>query len=207
MKNMKITLSALALSLSVLAGCAAAEENKLYDKGLEAAAQIKEMTESESYLQFMSGSQMITDHLKDAGAKDPQSPKAVYRITIEEALKVFGLDEIEGFSDSLKDMLRDRCYSAVAQQINAMGGAELIAASSVCTTSKSFRDEAFHGNVIYLYVYEDAAPVMVSFSEEEDQTVCASASLILYDGFKFGIPEEIKTFFDDIPVEVEEITR
>ena len=78
-------------------------------------------------------------------------------------------------------------------------------ASSVCTVGKTFVNENATEDVIYLYTYENALPVAVTFTIGEDQAVSASGVFVMYDGFTCGSADEIKSFFSDIIVDVTEV--
>ena len=90
-------------------------------------------------------------------------------------------------------------------QINGMSGVENLAASSVCTVSKIFVNENVADDVIYLYTYDDAVPVAVTFTVGEDQAVSANGVFVMYDQFTCGSSDEIKEFFSDISVDVTEV--
>lgn len=208
MKTIKRVLFAGLLLMLMTAGFAGAEENKLYEKGIGIAAQVKEMSENDAYLQAISGSERLLKHLESVKGVDPEHPAAVYQIRFEGDgyLPMLGLKESDIVSQTLRDDLRARSHTALIQQVNAMGGAELIAASSICTSSTNFIDEAFEGDVIYLYVYENAVPVMVAFSSGAEQIVRATGSPILCDMFTAGSQEEIQNFFEGMPIVVEAVS-
>lgn len=208
MKRMQCVFFAGLLLMLMPTGFAGAQENKLYEKGIEIAVQVKEMSENDAYLQAISGNQQVIKHLEGVSAVDPEHPAAVYQIRFEgdDHLPMLGLKESDIVSQALRDDLRAKCHTALIQQINAMGGAELIAASSICTTSRNFIDEAFEGDVLYLYVYEDAAPVMVAFSSGSEQIVRATGSPVLCDAFATGSQEEIQNFFAGMPIEVDRVS-
>lgn len=84
-------------------------------------------------------------------------------------------------------------------------GVENLAASSVCSVGKTFVSENATENMIYIYVYEGAAPVAVTFILGEDHTVSATGTFILYDGFTCGSAEEIQSVFSDIAINVSEV--
>ena len=208
MKTIKRVFFAGLLLMLMAAGLAGAEGNKLYEKGIEIAAQVKEMSENDAYLQAISGRQRVLKNLEGVSAIDPEHPAAVYQIRFEGDghLPMLGLKESDIVSQALRDDLRARSHTALIQQVNAMGGAELIAASSICTSSRNFIDEAFEGDMIYLYVYDNAVPVMVAFSSGAEQIVRATGSPILCDMFTAGSQEEIQNFFEGMPIQVETVS-
>ena len=99
---------------------------------------------------------------------------------------------------------RPQRRSSLMTQVNSMAGAETLAATSMCTVSKTFVSENADSDVTYLYTYADAAPVAVSFTVGEDHAVSASGSFVLYDGFTCSSEAEIKSFFSYLTVDVTE---
>ena len=108
-------------------------------------------------------------------------------------------------SDTLKEYVTSRAQATVATQINAAGGASMIAASSVCTAGKTFVNKELKENTVYLYTFESGTPVMVSFLVGEDGAVSASGSFIFNEDFKTDTEEDMEQFFSEFGVEVERI--
>lgn len=195
-----------------LAACGAAKEMKepksLYAHGLDVISMLSEMTRSESFIGIYTANSEIKDIILALGDNSYEQPDAVYAITVPEDILtgMAELSNLEGASEELKNYLMQRVMASLMSQINAMSGVENLAASSVCTVSKTFVSENATENVIYIYVYEDTAPVAVTFTLGEDHTVSATGTFILYDGFTCGSAEEIQTVFSDITVNVTEVT-
>lgn len=61
--------------------------------------------------------------------------------------------------------------------------------------------------MIYLYTYENAFPVAVTFTVGEDGSVSASGIFVLYEEFTCGSAEEIEAFFSDLGVVVNEVKQ
>lgn len=195
-----------------LAACGAAKEMKepksRYAHGLDVISMLSEMTRSESFIGIYTANSEIKDIILALGDNSYEQPDAVYAITVPEDILtgMAELSNLEGASEELKNYLMQRVMASLMSQINAMSGVENLAASSVCTVSKTFVSENATENVIYIYVYEDTAPVAVTFTLGEDHTVSATGTFILYDGFTCGSAEEIQTVFSDITVNVTEVT-
>lgn len=134
-------------------------------------------------------------------------PKAVYAISvIDDSLTAMaGLDQLDHAPAELKAFLMQRILGSLMTQVNGMSGVENLAASSICTAGKTFVHENLAEDVIYLYTYENAFPVAVTFTAGEDQAVSANGVFVLYDGFTCGSAEEIKSFFSYITVDVTEV--
>lgn len=184
-----------------------AETRSLYAQGLEVVQLMSEMTQAEEYTELHTGSGEIKEIVEQLGTAEYSVPKAVYAISVtEETLAgMAGFSDMAGASEELKDFLMQRTLSALMTQVTAMGGVENLAAASVCTVGKTFINENADDNSIYLYAYDNAAPVAVTFIVGEDHTVSANGVFVLYDGFTCASADEIKSFFSDIPVKVTEV--
>ena len=195
-----------------LAACGATRETQnsksLYAHGLDVISMLSEMTRSESFIGIYTANSEIKDIILALGNHSYETPDAVYAITVPEdtLMGMAELSNMEGASEELKNYLTQRVMASLMSQINAMSGVENLAASSVCTVGKTFVSEDATDNVIYIYVYEDTAPVAVTFTLGEDHTVSASGTFIFYDGFSCGSAAEIQSSFGDIEVIVTEVT-
>lgn len=211
MKKLIALVLALVIMVLSLSACSNNESNSktksLYAQGLEIVQLMSEMTRTEEYVDIHTGDSKIKTIISDISTGDYSSPKAVYAISIsdENLAAMAELDSLENASEELKTFLMNRVLGSLMTQINGMSGVEKLAASSVCTVGKSFVNENATVNVIYLYTYENALPVAVTFTVGEDQAVSASGVFVLYDEFTCGSADEIKAFFIDIIVEVTEV--
>ena len=185
MKMKKAVCSLLAILMLVsFAGCAGVENSKsLYEQGIEVISMMTEMAESEAYLEALSGSQELKDKVLHIGTKTPETPEVVYEVMVEEdaVLQMLNLSDLSGFSENLQKNLRSRIYSVIASQINATEGVTALAASRACTASKSFLNDEMSGNKLFLYVYKDGAPVLVSFTSNDEGIVSATGSFLFKD--------------------------
>jgi len=206
-----VIILALAMALSFSA-CGSnkdhAETKSLYAQGLEVVQLMAEMTNTEAYIDIHTGDSAIKDIIQSISNGDYSAPKAVYAISItdENLTAMAELGNLDNASEELKSVLMQRVLGSLIPQINGMSGVENLAASSVCTVGKTFVDENAAENAIYLYTYENATPVAVTFTVGEDQAVSASGVFVMYDGFTCGSADEIKSFFSDITVEVKEVS-
>lgn len=184
-----------------------AEAKSLYAQGLKIVQLMSELTQSAEYIDFYTGNNEIKSVIQNISAGGYTTPKAVYAISIadENLAAMTELNNPNNASDELKSFLTQKALSALMIQINSMGGVENLAAASVCTVGKTFVNENAKENVIYLYTYDNAVPVAVTFLVGEDQSVSASGVFVMYDGFTCGSVEEIKSFFNSITVEVTEV--
>lgn len=210
MKKWLSAVLALVMIMS-LSACGSKEEvsgKSLYDHGLDVVSLMVEATRSEAYVEIYTGSDAIMEVLQGIGEGDFTSPKAVYSITADDEviLGTANLGNLDGVSEDLQSALVSKVYGTLITQLNGLSGVEKLAASSVCTMGKTFVDNSVTDNVIYLYTYENALPVAVTFTVGEGGAVSAGGTFIMYEEFTCGSAEEIKAFFSEFDVEVNEMT-
>ena len=197
----------IVLSLSACSDKGNAERKSLYEQGLEIVQLLSEMTQTEGYADVYTGNSEVKAVIQSISTSDYSSPKAVYAISAadDDLAAMVELNRLGNVSDELKNFLLRRARSALMTQINSMSGVENLAASSVCTAGKSFVSENTAEDVIYLYTYENARPIAVTFTIGENHSVSASGLFVMYDGFTCGSAAEIESFFSDISVDVSEV--
>ncbi|MBR4291193.1 MAG: hypothetical protein IKT52_11235 [Oscillospiraceae bacterium] len=193
--------------LLLLTACTSnAPEPSLYDRGLEVIALMHDAINSDAYLDMLSANEDMRTIIDEAAAGDYNAPAAAYSISfMPDALNAVG--DLSALPETLLDTVSHRLISAVTTQVNAFGGVEILAASTMCTVGKTFVCSELKEDIIYLYVFENGCPVAVTFTGGEDQTVCASANVIFYEDFPTSDAQSIQEFFGDKGVTVTDISR
>lgn len=206
-----VAITALAMVLS-LSACSnnknsAETSSSLYAQGLQIVQLMAEMTETEEYIELYTGSNEIKRVIQNISRGDYVTPKAVYAISVtnENLAAMVELDNLNNPSEELKNFLMQRVFVSLMTQLNGMSGVDNLAAASVCTVSKAFVAENVTDDVIYLYTYENALPVAVTFTVGENQAVAANGVFVMYDEFTCNSAEEIKAFFSELEVKVTEV--
>ena len=198
----------LALCLALLLGsCGGKPEKSLYAQGLELVSVMEEMAGSETYLSTLSSDDALTQRLRAVAAGNFSEPKAVYEIKLPESLfsELSGM-EPEEVSALLWENLQAKAVSSVFNHINALGGVEPLAAAAMCTAGRSFVNSALKENIIYLYTYENAVPVAVTFLKGGDGAVSASGCFVLYEDFPTGSASEVAAALSDFSAQVQEVS-
>ena len=186
------------------------EATSFYSEGLEIVRLMSEMVQSEEYIDLVTGDTGLKAIVQELADGDYSSPKAVYAISFsdETLLAMTGLDASDSMSEDLKSLILQRTLGSLVTQLNGRSGVEHLAVSGLCTASKTFVNENADGNVIYLYTFDNAVPIAVTFTAGENKAVSASGVFVLYDMFPCGSADEIKSFitaYEDFAVEVTEI--
>ena len=212
MKRLKIIVPVISLAALLLLGScsktAASPSSELYHQGLALVSEMNEAIQSEAWVSLFTGDTAVREILSNAGQGDFSQPKAVYEIQFSDqaVTSLTGQADLTGFPESLQKRIHAAIQSAAPSQINALDGAETLAAASICTVSDTFVCDNLTQNTLYLYTYETAVPVMVSFVTGQDGAVLATGVPILSDSFSPDSPENVQLFLEGFGAQVSEIT-
>lgn len=213
MKHLKILVPAISLATLLFFGACnskttSSPASELYHQGLALVSAMNEAVQNEAWVSLFTGDPAVREILSNAGQGDFSQPKAVYEIQFSDqaVTSLTGQADLTGFPESLQKRIHAAIQSAAANQINAMDGAETLAAASICTVSDTFVCDGLTENILYLYTYENATPVMVSFVVGQDSAVLATGVPILSDSFSPDSPENVQLFLEDFGAQVSEIT-
>lgn len=214
--KVKKVISTLAAFVMAISLCACGGNNasgnsvsdkSLYDQGLEVISLMAEAASAEEYVAAYTGNPEIMEIIQNIGNGDYATPTAVYSLSVsdEVLLSMLGLENPNGISAELKDNLLSRAFGSLITQINGYAGVNSLAASSVLTLGKSFVDSSLTEDVIYIYTFENALPVAVSFTVGENGSVSAGGNFIMYEEFTCGSVAEVQEFFSEFGAEVTEV--
>lgn len=206
MKTVAVTLVSM-LSLSACGNSQSNPETKsLYVQGLEVVQLMTEMIQSEEYINATAPDDLKST-IQELADGNYSKPKAVYSISAsdKEIAKLAEFNEFDNISDNLKSFVSSKLCNSMINIINSRGGVEDIAVVGVCSAGKTFVNENADGNIIYLYTYDNSAPIAVTFITGDDNTVSANGTFVMYDKFICNSADEIKDFFSYITVEVTEV--
>ena len=156
---------------------------------LKVAAALTEMLDeiasSDDYVSLMGGGGNIQETIRAWGTHRHAVPRAVYQVELSTTPENDALQPLRDHaSDALWKQATSRINSALASQINAAKGAETLAASAICTVQTAFTTAGDMEQIHYILLYDDAAPVMVSFTpypQESGAAVTASATFLALD--------------------------
>ncbi len=197
----------IVIALIMVPGLSACSESKdnadtksFYAQGLEVIQLMSEMARTEEYLNSVGAGSSQIEVIQKIGTGDYSSPKAVYAISVtdDNLAAMTELNRLGNASEELRNYLMQRVFGSLMTVINGMSSTVSVTASTVCSAGKTFVNQNAAEDVIYLYTYEDASSVAVTFIIGEEQTVSASGTFVLNDQFTCGSADEIKSFFSDV---------
>lgn len=184
-------------------------DKTLYEHGLDVIELMVEATRNEAYMEIFSTSEDIAEVLSAIGEGDYEEPDEVLAVTggADAFADLLSLNDIDGLSKDLDKNLNNRVFGSVITQLNARAGSMALAASSICSMGKTFVDEDVEENVLYIYIYEDANAVAVTFIPGEDGAVSAGGTFIMDKNFKDELEdlEELEEECEELGLNIEEV--
>lgn len=165
----------------------------LYEKGLEIVQEMYMLAGDDAYIQLASGGS-VDDMVKSISELDYGKPANVYRVTNPESsfdmMMAFASESEEELSEAAKEHIYNTSGSGVANTLNArLGGTMNVAVASVLNCYKCFVCEALENVEMYIYAYEDAYPVLITFIPGEDGAVSASGCFLIVESL-IGIDKD-----------------
>ena len=194
MKMKKIFL--ILAAAVVLSSCANAKGNKtLIEQGLSLASLMREKANSDAYFAifgFLSGSDFeLAQKIREMGEGDVSKPTAVYRVggnfsefynTILSGFNDVLDDEARQLSPELKADIEKALLSGMASSLNAKQGySRLVTAANILASETVFDCPELKEDCLYIFTFEKAHPVAVSFTRGQGNAVSAKASFLLVD--------------------------
>lgn len=189
-----------------------ADDETLYEHGMELAGLLEEMLSSPEYFEMMGGSDRLGEVIDALMGADLSEPEGAYIVTLpEEALPML-MDsaevDMDRFSGGLRDFMERRMISSVPSILNSRQGAETLAAASILTVSDAWAGEDLELGCYLILSYHDVCPVMVSFCGD-DGVVTGTATMLIGEPMKEDSVDGVQQLFSYLGIEcdVEEVDR
>ncbi|MGN0435045.1 MAG: hypothetical protein ACI4D8_00270 [Wujia sp.] len=158
----------------------------LTDRGLDIISSMSNLAGNESYRKLIGGSEDIEAIIKEISSMNYSSPKQVYKVAnLDEISKLYlsmsGLD-LESLDEENKEIIINKLAQGIGNIIMAQkSGVKELAASGAIVRQELFVDKSVKECVLYIYTYDDAYPVLISFVPGKDGAVSANASYLIID--------------------------
>ena len=210
MKKKVLVVLFVILILSLTACGSKKEQVSLYERGLEVVDLLDEMADSQSYVQMFTGNTQISEVIQSNTNGDYSKPQTVYEVVLQKD-NYQGLLENEdtqiAMSDELERIMEKKVNASLITQMNAYGGSENLAASTICTTDIFFVNSEIKEDVIYIYVYENTAPVAITFLQEGNDIVSANGTFMFGEELINLTEETILQLFEGTYVTVQKVEK
>lgn len=210
MKKKNLVIFSVILILSLTACGSKKEQSSLYEQGLEVVNLMNEMADSQSYVQMFTGNTQIGEVIQSNTNGDYSKPQAVYEVVLQKDnyQGLLGNEDTQtAMSDKLERITEKKVNASLITQMNAYGGSENLAASTICTAGISFVNSKVKEDVIYIYVYENTAPVAVVFLQEGDDIVSANGTFMFGEELMNLTEESISRLFEGTYMTVQKIEK
>ena len=197
----KPLLLLLILNVAVLNLFAKPSKKTLVEQGLYLASLMKEKASCDSY--FAEASLKDDDDLfatlSEFSSDDVSKPTAVYKISgnfTEFMQGIQATPDTKAFSPVLRKEFELSMLSGFPALWNfsATNSVSCVAAASVISSHKVFVSKEISESCIYVFTFEDAYPVAVTFECGEDNAVFATATFVLDRHF----PKSLEDMFPEI---------
>lgn len=227
-KRIGLLCTAIICCLCLAAGCGTKKEedksdktsetsetsSSLYEEGLLLVSDVYELASDETYIDVMI-SEDLKEHTNQIAACSYDRVSGVYRVGNAEGIWNLALLSFEMEQGSLSEAAQRSIRNAGAKIANIwigrMGGVEQLAAASVLMVSSCFVNTSLLQPEVYIYTYEDAYPVWVSFVPGKDGAVSANAQCLYWDGMRGADADAINAAISDMGIlfslELEEVTE
>lgn len=210
MKKKILVVLFVILILSLTACGSKKEQVSLYERGLEVVDLLDEMADSQSYVQMFTGNTQISEVIQSNTNGDYSKPQAVYEVVLQKDnyQGLLGNEDTQiAMSDELERIMEKKVNASLITQMNAYGGSENLAASTICTTDIFFVNSEIKEDVIYIYVYENTAPVAITFLQEGNDIVSANGTFMFGEELMNLTKESISQLLEGLYVTVQEVER
>lgn len=186
----------------------ASSGKSLAEHGMDLIALIQDMVSDNVYATiYMGSSQAVTDEIAKLGEGDYSAPQAVYKVTVPNLAAfldatIAANGSANTLSEPLKEYMRSRMILTVASMVNNMYGSAAIAAATICTAAGTFVSDELTENMLYVYVFENAHPILITFFQGEDSTVSATAMPLFAELPGSATADDVKALFSNKGFEI-----
>ncbi len=183
MKKLVLKLAAVVLFIPLCACSVGAVNNMdpLYKEGLESVQIVDKMAESEEYITLYTANNPISEIIKEIGKQDYKAPKATYKVTVsKEALDKATLAQgVTNLPEEILPDVRTRMFTSIPSRLNALNGAETLAATTCITSGNCFIAENVTDYTMYFYLYDGKYAAAVAFIPYENNIVSSNTTILV----------------------------
>ena len=147
---------------------------------------MSEMVDSENYGSLYNLPAAYDKTISNLRDGNYSKSSAVYELSISEDELFESIDtsiDKESFSEDLYKHICSSAYASFASRINQKGGIEAVSVSTAFSAQKSFVNKEMNANKVYLYVFENGCPILITFVAGEDGSFRAIGYFIINDTF------------------------
>ena len=166
-----------------------------------------EMSQEEDYIRAFYNEPAVIMTLESIGECDYTAVKNVYAVTVDadEVFAELQLGSIGNISDTLRSVAENKVLTAMVANVNARADLMLMACANICTVDKTFITDEITESVCYLYTFEEAPSISITFLCGEDHIVTARGIFMLVDDISCDSIENVEAYFGGVGVTAVEL--
>ena len=173
------------LLMTILTSCNETTKS-LVECGEDVISLTAEMVDSENYRLLYNLPAAYDKTISNLRNGNYSKSSAVYELSISEDDLFESINtniDKESFSEDLYKHVCSSAYISFASLINQKGGVEAMSISTAFSVQKSFVNKEMDANKVYLYVFENGCPILITFVAGEDSSFRAVGYFIINDTF------------------------
>jgi len=173
------------LLMTILTSCNETTKS-LVECGEDVISLMAEMVDSENYRLLYNLPAAYDKTISNLRNGNYSKSSAVYELSISEDDLFESINtniDKESFSEDLYKNVCSSAYISFASLINQKGGVEAMSISTAFSAQKSFVNKEMDANKVYLYVFENGCPILITFVAGEDGSFRAVGYFIINDTF------------------------
>ena len=158
----------------------------LVECGEDVISLMAEMVDSENYGSLYNLPAAYDKTISNLRDGNYSKSSAVYEMLISEDELFESIDTAinkESFSEDLYKQVCSSAYVSFASHINQKDGVEAMSVSIAFSAQKTFVNKEMDANKVYLYVFENGCPILITFVAGEDGSFRAIGYFIINDTF------------------------
>ena len=173
------------LLMTILTSCNETTKS-LVECGEDVISLMAEMVDSENYRLLYNLPAAYDKTISNLRNGNYSKSSAVYELSISEDDLFESINtniDKESFSEDLYKNVCSSAYISFASLINQKGGVEAMSISTAFSAQKSFVNKEMDANKVYLYVFENGCPILITYVAAEDGSFRAVGYFIINDTF------------------------
>lgn len=210
MKKLFAGLLICVLLMNLFASCSG-NTKSLTKCGEEVISLMAEMIENEAYQSLYHLANAHDEEINKLRKGNYSKTATVYELTVsEETLLDTAMNQSvnkDAFSEDLYQYICTSAYVSFASLINQKSDTEALIVSSVFTAQKSFIDKNTNENKLYLYVFENGCPIVISFISDGNGAFRAVGQFIINDTFVTDDEHSIEASLDAMKITGVTVTK
>lgn len=163
----------------------------LYQSGLEAVGRMSQLASDPAFCKLFTSDENIVELLSGFAGLDYANPKSVYQMTwnADSVLNQLENEAQIKLTPLAREVANAKLGAGIASQINAFGGATLLAASSILAVDDCLISSELERQTSYLYLYDNQYGAVVVFTPYGEGIVKLNATFVMNEALSSAVTD------------------